>query len=69
MMSYEIRHTKGRIRKGGIDEIVAREVKHFHLEQMDSGHWSIVLDLSDGKMLINLHSKAGIVVTAEVEDE
>ena len=63
-MNHEIRRNED----GTIDEIVG--FGYFHLEQMDDGLWSLIVDTLDGhRILINLHTKrnAKIHVLAEYD--
>lgn len=61
---YDVRE-KG----GAVDEVVCDRVGHFHMEQMDAGHWWIGLTLKDGTLLhIRMHSKKKIVVTVERDE-
>lgn len=58
---YEIRNNLD----GTLDEVVAKGC-HFHLEQMDDGHWWIGIDLPDGQLIhINLTSNAKILASVE----
>lgn len=38
-------------RPGEIDEVIAHDVQHVHVEQMDDGHWWMGLTFADGRML------------------
>ena len=63
-MNHEIRRNED----GTIDEIVG--FGYFHLEQMDEGLWSLIVDTLDRhRILVNLHTKrnAKILVLAEYD--
>lgn len=53
-----------------IDEIVASDVKSFHLEQMDTGFWWMAIERKDGQRLtINLFNKRNATITCSAESE
>lgn len=54
---------------GSLDEVVADDVDHFHLEQMHKGGWWIGIDHKDGTTThINIFSRSGrAVVDARCE--
>ena len=62
--AFEIRkHTDG-----SLDEVVARKPAFFHLEQMESKHWWLSVDMPDGsRVTVNLWSDRKINARAEVE--
>lgn len=54
-----------------IDEIVARDVRSLHIEQMDDGLWWMGVEREDGvRLMVNFHTKrnAAIALNAESED-
>ncbi len=60
----EIRYTDA----NELDEVVASNVKFFHLEQMDDGHWWMKLDLGGGKTIdINLHTRRNAKIIGRAE--
>lgn len=66
--AVEVRNFKSGSRKGHLDEVVAANVRLFHLEYMDDGHVWIGLVLADGSNFhVNLftNSKAWIFGRAE----
>lgn len=53
---------------GTLDEIVAHDVRLFHLEQQDDGAWWIGVDAADGQhYMINLESRGRIVAMVELD--
>ena len=38
--------------QGGLDEVVATDVRLVHLERMDKGAWWMRLDLADGSAIV-----------------
>ncbi len=53
-----------------IDEIIARDVKNFHLEQMDIGAWWIGITRSNGEVLrINLYNRRNARILCNVESD
>lgn len=53
---------------GSVDEIVSSDVAHFHLEQMDDGHWWMRLDLADGRaVVVQLHTRRGALIQCLAE--
>lgn len=59
---------------GDLDEVVADDVASFHMEQMNRGHWNIVLQHEDGgETVIDLTTKRPNVTSihgrCDMEDE
>jgi hypothetical protein len=53
-----------------IDEIVAEDVKWFHLEQMDDGAWWMGISRANGeRLMVNLFTKCNAAITCNAESE
>lgn len=53
-----------------LDEVVVRNALHFHLEQMNDGHWWMSILQNDGHTVtINLSTKRGARIWGRAEED
>ena len=52
-----------------LDEVVASNAKSVHLEQMDTGHWWLGVEVGGELIHVNLYTRRNAEICARVESE